>query len=170
MKIFVINGSGGSGKDTFVNLVYAIIKEVYPNQMVDATSTIDPIKDIAKRMGWNGEKTPEARKFLSDLKDLSTEFNGGPFVYVKSFIQGSRASVIFIHCREPKEIQKIVDYFDAKTILINADKRVPVIESNHADANTKDYNYDYIINNNGTMIDLTIEAAKFVKDIMEEWK
>ena len=47
--VIVINGQGGCGKDTICNIMakYYKIKNI---------STVDPIKDIAKYAGWNGEK------------------------------------------------------------------------------------------------------------------
>ena len=71
-KIFIINGSGGVGKDTFVELVseFASIMNF---------SSVDKVKDIAKEIGWNGTKTEKDRKFLSDLKILTAEYCDMPF-------------------------------------------------------------------------------------------
>ena len=71
----VINGVGGCGKDTLVE--YLATKMNVKN-----ISSITPVKEIAKLCGWNGEKTDEARKFLSDLKALLTEYNEFPLTYL----------------------------------------------------------------------------------------
>ena len=42
-------------------------------------STVDFVKEIAKKCGWKGEKDLKNRKFLSDLKDLLTNWNNVPF-------------------------------------------------------------------------------------------
>ena len=44
-------------------------------------SSITPILDVAYAAGWDGRKTPEARRFLSRLKEVCTEFNDLPFSY-----------------------------------------------------------------------------------------
>ena len=65
-QIVIINGTGGCGKDTFVSFV-SKYKRVYN------FSSIDKVKEIAKLIGWDGGKTDKDRKFLSDLKKLTTE-------------------------------------------------------------------------------------------------
>ena len=69
---------------------------------------------------------------------------------------------IFIDCREPKEIQKFVDRLGAKTIFI--DRKIEDYNaSNHADANVENFEYDIVINNNGTLEDLAAAAMNFIK-------
>ena len=53
-------------------------------------STVDKIKEIARDFGWDGEKTPKARKFLSDLKDVFTDWNDLPVRDVKSRLASLR--------------------------------------------------------------------------------
>lgn len=48
-KIIVINGTGGSGKDTFVEYVSKYAK-------VYNFSSVDKVKEIAKLIGWTGTK------------------------------------------------------------------------------------------------------------------
>ena len=43
---------------------------------------------------------------------------------------------------------------------------VEKIESNHEDANVEDYNYDYIIENDGTLGQLDVMAKFFVREIV----
>ena len=42
-------------------------------------STVDFVKEVAKFCGWNGQKTPKDRKFLSDLKNILTQWNDIPY-------------------------------------------------------------------------------------------
>ena len=78
IHVFIINGAPRSGKDTLVDMF-----EEYLNMRLDNFSTVDFVKDIAARYGgWDGRKTPKDRKFLSDLKDLFTEWNDIPFADV----------------------------------------------------------------------------------------
>ena len=68
--VVVINGSGGVGKSTFIELC-----REWDNRVFE-TSTVDFVKEVAKMCGWDGTKTDENRKFLSDLKDLLSQWGG----------------------------------------------------------------------------------------------
>ena len=63
MKIIVINGRGGVGKDEFIKWCREANNDIY------SVSSVDYVKEIARLIGWNGEKDVKGRKFLSDLKD-----------------------------------------------------------------------------------------------------
>jgi hypothetical protein len=160
-KVFIINGSGGVGKDTFCEYVghYAKVKVI---------SSIDLVKDYASKMGWNGSKTPRDRKFLSDLKDLLTKYNDYPFRDICQkvlWFKEDDNEFLFIHIREPEEIDRAKIEFNAHTILMVNDN-VKGIYSNHADARVLEYNYDIVIDNSGTLEDLEIIA----KDFVEKWR
>ena len=161
--IFVINGSGGVGKDSFCNAI-----KKYSGHDTYVISSVDDIKKKAISMGWDGvSKTEKDRKFLSDLKDLCTWYNDAPFHYIKNQIMYFKATpkteIMFIHVREPKEIQKLKDAFpELKTILVT-NKNVPNITSNDADAGVFDYHYDYYIKNDGTLEELKENALSFIE-------
>ena len=166
--IVVINGSAGVGKDTFVDQVrYQFIS--YPSYpAVRNYSSVDWIKKIAKSMGWLGGKSEKERKFLSDLKDLSTWFNDMPFRCmareVEKFKEDKYLKILFLHIREPKEIKRVVEEFKAKTLLIR-NNRVEQIVSNQADAGVYEYEYDYTADNDGTIDELRELAEEFVKQL-----
>lgn len=170
MKIFVINGAPRAGKDTFVEFCQALVGERCLN-----VSTVDFVKEVAKFAGWDGNKTPEARKFLSDLKDIMTEYDNIPFKKVKRAIDIYRLeleeytsefyianSVVFIHCREPQEIEKFKNELGAKTLLIRRPDVEGGDQSNHADAEVFNYDYDYTIYNDGTLDQLHLKAIDFL--------
>lgn len=170
MKIIVINGVPCSGKDTFAWLCQK------HSTWFGNFSTVDFVKEVARKCGWNGTKTPENRKFLSDLKDLLTEWEDIP--YKKVFVEVQRLgydairfgfdedeAVCFIHCREPQEIQKFVDRLGAKTLLIRRPDVENNEQSNHADAQVFNYDYDYTIVNDGTLEDLEHKAVDFLLEI-----
>lgn len=108
-QIFITNGMARSGKDTFAE---------YLNYFVPTLkySSIDKVKDIAKRCGWNGTKDEKSRKFLSDLKVLTSQFNDMPFRAIKTtvdqFKEDKEKKILLIDIREPKEIEK------AKKLLV----------------------------------------------------
>ncbi len=159
-KVIVINGSGGVGKDTFVNLVGNLVKVIN-------VSSIDPFKELLYKTGWNGEKSEASRKALSDLKRISIRFNDGPINYVDSkyreFMK-SENDIMFVHIREPEEIKKVVDRVGALTLLITSN-RVEVITSNGSDARVYEYEYDDVISNDGTIDDLSNKAMSYVKKL-----
>lgn len=174
MKIFVINGMPLSGKSTFVSFCLDELgawgKEV---------STVDFVKELAKECGWDGTKTPLNRKFLSDLKDLLTEWGDVPYKEIikekkiweygfEQFDIPTKDCFFFIHCREPQEIQKFVDRVNAETILIRRESVESKEQSNHADAEVFNFKYDYEIENNGDLKELKIKAKKFLKE--RGWK
>ena len=164
-KIFILNGSGGVGKDTFVKYVNAytsILKRI----TCDHTSSIKLVKSYAHNLGWRGDKTEKDRKFLSDLKVALTEYDDSPFTDLRNYVydfRKSRWDILFIDIREPEEIERAKKEFDAKTILIKSD-RVEHVTSNMADAGVFDYEYDIVIENNGTLEDLFDTAIKFSKE------
>ena len=165
--IFVINGSGGVGKDSFCNII-----RDYSGHDTYIISSVDDIKKKAMSMGWDGtSKSEKDRKFLSDLKDLCSWYNDSPYEYIKREIKYFNASIkkefMFIHIREAKEIERIKQDFGAKTILVVNDN-VPHIVSNDADKGVFDYHYDYIIRNNSTLDDLKKTALGFVDRVLEE--
>ena len=188
-QIFIINGSGGVGKDEFVNMVSNSKsnynshllgegedkKLVYiPVLKVGNYSSVTKVKEIAKIIGWSGEKTEKDRKFLSDLKLLTTEYNDMPLndmkKYANSFMvaDNDMSKVLFLHIREPEEIAKAVNEFEeynVKTILVKRNS-VKHIISNMADENVYNYDYDIVINNNGTLEDLKEIADCFVNDFL----
>ena len=104
--------------------------------------------------------------------DLATEYNDSPFRDVLSVVSDFKNNLIedellVVDMRDPKDIARAVETFGAKTILIR-NPRVDKIESNHADANVECYEYDYIIENDGTLYQLDNVAKIFACDIVCE--
>lgn len=160
-QVIVINGTGGSGKDTFVEFCSEFIKIIN-------ISSVDKVKEAAKILvGWDGSKDEISRKLLVDLKQLSIEYNDYPTIYIQeqydNFIK-SDFNILFIHIREINEIKKIKDLLKAKTLLIR-NPRVSLITSNNSDKNVYNYTYDYIIENDGTLDDLRKKAKDFIMNI-----
>lgn len=167
--IYIVNGAPGCGKTTFEDLCVKHVRF----SAVDIYSTIDFVKDVAKYCGWNGEKTPENRKFLSDLKHLLAEWNNVPYKDTVRFVEHSiqlfhehdyhdNEYAIFIDCREASEILKLKMAFHAKTILIRRESSEKIEASNSSDRDVLKYHYDVIINNNGSLEELETEVLNFL--------
>lgn len=160
-QIFIINGSGGVGKDTFVTT----ITKNYKHKVLNFSS-IDKVKEMAALAGWNGGKSERDRKFLSDLKMLCSDYCDMPFVSMKDKVlefNTGDAAMLFLHIREPREIERAKKEFDAKTILVKRDS-VKHITSNEADSNVFDYTYDIILDNSGGLLNLIKKTIDFLKD------
>ncbi len=169
-QIFIINGSGGVGKDTFVELVSTELNDTLKKfHTVENFSSVDKVKEIAIEIGWDGKKREKDRKFLSDLKNLSSNYCDMPFQSMKNkvneFIKNDENKFLFLHIREPEEIIRAVKEFDAKTILVVRDT-VKYITSNMADKNVFNYDYDYVIQNNGTITDLKQKAKELIDEVI----
>ncbi|MCM1214030.1 MAG: hypothetical protein NC548_05870 [Lachnospiraceae bacterium] len=76
IPIIIINGKGGCGKDSLIDGVAAHCW--WPV----TRSAVDKVKEAATVLGWDGGKSDKDRKFLHEMKNLSTEFNDGPNTYL----------------------------------------------------------------------------------------
>lgn len=171
IKIFIINGYPRSGKDTFCEFI-----DKNYHKPTFTLSTVDWIKKVAAHCGWDGEKDLRGRKLLSDLKDILTEYDDLPFKKICKDIDvichdffdmgyEEEELTFFIMCREPKEIQKLKEFFNAKTILVDRPQCAEDSKSNHADMLVNDYEYDIIVKNETTLENLELAAKIFI----EKW-
>ena len=169
--IYIINGFPRSGKDVFCEYVNKIMGTPVEGTII---STVDPIKNIAKQIGWDGKKTPAVRKFLSELKKLTKEFNNYPVEYVKKEVANIKKTfsywlleeneyAIFIMCREPEEIEELKQIFNAKTILMRRPGVEKLEQSNQSDTDVLNYKYDYEIDNSSGLYQLAEAALEFIK-------
>ena len=162
--VIVINGAGGVGKDTlcqFADKHYKVMN----------ISSITPIKETAAMCGWRGEKTDKARKFLSDLKALSIEYNDFPTVWAtekyNEFLS-SDCEIMFVHIREGQEIRKFVTATGgkAKTLLVRGGERMKKTNyGNASDDEVENYNYDYYFVNDKALDDAEIDFIEFLKTV-----
>ena len=173
MKILVVNGQPRSGKDLFCEAAQNNCSLIYP------ISTIDRVKQVALFAGWSGEKDAKSRRFLSDLKDAMTRYNNMPHDYVLMYIKnrshlldqldmvGYDNAVFLVQAREPEDIQRFVDENNARTLFISREETAQNW-GNHADDNAWDFNYDYYLENNGTIEEWEEESVKFINMIRRE--
>lgn len=174
MKIVIINGQGGVGKDTFVGYC------IKAHEDTKSISLVNEVRYLAKLIGWNGDKTAKDRKFLNDLKKLTTEYNNFPFESValnisnvlekyKEAEKPTKDLVIFIHAREPEDIRYLVDKYNAKTLLIRKSGLAKKY-GNPADDKVFDIDYDYIAYNDKDLKELELTAKDFMKKILKQEK
>lgn len=174
--IVIINGSGGSGKDTFVYFCKNNLKEKQIKTF--NLSTIDLIKEMCtKYIGWDGDKSEKSRKLLSDMKMICKEYNNSPFVNVTNTIcricencEDTR-KVFFVHTREPDEIQEFMQFFKTcenikhvVTLLIKRDGCE--ITSNDSDRRVSEFDYDHIIENNENLKEFAYKSVVFTNSVL----
>ena len=162
--VIVINGKGGCGKDT-------LIRGVADCYRVRNVSSIDHIKHIASQMGWHGTKDAKSRTFLADLKQLCIKYNNMPLHdMLKEYeaFMGSNDEILFIHIREGEEIDKLKQFINGiKTILVKKDETDRGEYANSADNDVEGYDYDYVFNNNGDIVECRLEFVKLIDRLLD---
>lgn len=161
--VFVVNGKPRAGKDTFAMILNRYM-DVYKY------SAVTKVKEIATLCGWDGQKEERDRKFLHELKMLTSEYSDMSHQDVVNEINKYRngeieADVFVVDVREPEDIKRLVEEVGALTIFIE-NNNVPAITSNAADANVENFEYDFVIPNNGTMKEFEDEIKLFMEFLM----
>ena len=170
MKVIVINGHGGCGKDTLISVIEKDTKYKVANE-----SSIDPIKNIARQTtNWDGGKSDKDRKFLSDLKRIYTEYCDLPTnylidKYINNVVNGK--DMMFCHIREASEIDKFKEALPktAKvyTLLVYRDETDNHSYGNASDDDVNKYNYDFVFDNNKTLDEAAKSFIELINKIME---
>jgi len=172
MKVIVINGGAETGKDKFVKIF-----RYTSGLRVKNFSSVDKVKNISEIcFGWDGKKNEKSRKFLSEMKRIWTDFNDGPTNDILNRIEidtkycmekdkDIRKNVYFLHIREPEEIKKIQKIYGDNCITLIIKKDVEFHPNNSSDQNVDKYEYQYTIDNNGSLDDLKKNVKQFIKSI-----
>lgn len=167
LKIYILNGIAGVGKDTFAYLLSNFISTRH-------ISSVDPIKKAAKALGWKENKDDESRTLLCELKKCVNQNSNYIWDYLDDMVNeyqdifSTSDGVLLIDIREPKEIEKAVKRYNCKTILVERDVSTRDY-TNSADSSVYDYkHYDYTINNLGNIEELREKAKEFAEKIKNE--
>ena len=163
--VLIVNGKPRAGKDTFVELLSCMIP-------VYKYSIIEKVKCVALDCGCKGKKEERDRKFLYELKKLTDEYSDMSFIDVyeriEAFAKDEIKEVLFaVDIRDPEDIEMMKDLTGAFTVFIE-NENVPEITSNPADANVANYEYDFVIKNNGTMDDYKREVYNFLMALLQK--
>jgi len=146
-KIIIINGSSNTGKDTFFGIF-----DKFTEVEVLNYSTINDIRRMFEDFGYEEDRMEsEYRKLMSNIKSFLIKYNDIPFtktieqydiydMFLEDF-------VMFVHCREPSEIKKLVEYFGDRCITLLLKRSGIEIPDNFSDMNVNNYDYDYTIFN-----------------------
>lgn len=164
--VFVINGRGGVGKDTLCDAAARVFS-------VKNVSSITPVKELAAKVGWQGEKTDRARRFLSDLKALLIAYNDYPTRWAAeqyhAFLKGGER-IMFLHIREGAEIDKFVRVTGgaAKTLLIRRAAAHSGAYGNRSDDEVEEYCYDYIFDNDRPQAEAEEAFVTFLRSLLDQ--
>lgn len=176
----IINGKGGCGKDSLITEA----QNGNPDYKIENVSAIDPIKRIMREFTpWDGKtKTAKDRAFMHDLKMLCVRYCDLPAQYLINCYYKAKergTDLIFMHIREPEEIQKMVKCMRMPanpvfTILIKRSATDNQVFGNHADDDVEDYDYDKMFVNDESLEAAGKEFAAIIRGIIEdtqaEWK
>ena len=161
--VIIINGKGGAGKDTICD----IVSQHYNTMNV---SSIDPIKEIALKYGWNGEKDNKSRKFLADLKRAFIEYNDLPNNYLKrkydDFISADDKKILFVHIREADQIDAFKSMINTKCVTLLVTGADSGELGNLSDDETGAYSYDYYYDNTGPIEQLQNSVMDFFGELL----
>lgn len=160
-KIIILNGYPGAGKTTFSK----IISELKPTII---RSSIDFVKEIAiQYYDWDGQKTEESRKFLSDTKHFLLDYTKlieEDLAAAKRELIESSNEILIVDIREIEEIKKYQKKFNATTVFLH-NSNIPIINSNISDAQVENFKYDFIIDNNKTITELREKTKDFINKL-----
>lgn len=174
VKVVAVNGAPTSGKTTFETICESMLLK-----RVRVTSMVKAVKTIAGYCGWNGGKTDKDRKFLSDLKDLLAEYNDYPYKCIRGELEyfkeelanygvAQHEAIMFIDARGPADLQRLREKMNATCILVRRDSAENVPHGNHADDEVFNFDYDYVIENNGSIDELAESCEQFIDYIFDK--
>ena len=177
MKIYVICGKARHGKDTTA----LAIKKAYKDKKVINLSYGSYIKEFAKNISdWDGSEETKPRELLQHLGTEVIRNNIDKDFFIKRLCNDIRVysyyfDVITISdARFPDEIITPKKLFDnvstLKVVRSNFDTNLTLEEQKHSTETALDEfdDYDYVIENNGTIDELDKKVLKIVKEVEHE--
>ena len=152
--IFIINGSNGVGKDTFIDKLRDELRDYeYLN-----ISSIDVVKNMLRKNEiWDGQKDEKGRQLLAEVKAAINKYSD--FINTDIIMRVGRwrprtmmNSIAFIHVREPEQIEILSQRLESAfgefsmvgTILIKR-ASAEAAANNDADMNVENYKYDIVL-------------------------
>ena len=176
-KIFIVSGKANAGKDTTCDLInnYVKVKDLKSVNLQFSSY----IKMYAKTIsGWDGEESTKPRTLLQELGTDIIRKNIDNMFFIKRIIGDIKVysyycDVITISdARMPEEIENIYNSFD-NVIRVNItrpnfESKLNNKEKKHITETALDgyTNYDYVLENDGTIEELNEKVKKLVDEVM----
>lgn len=170
IKVFIVNGKPNCGKTTFEQIVKDKLNAISYN--CEYFSIIQPVCNILKAYGFDtNSKDEKMRKLKAKMKDALDEYNNYSYNICVETLQDyykqygdNKDMVVFWDMRSDYDIEKAKNDFNALSVYINKD--VPVVKTNHADAEVDNIIYDIVVDNNGSLEDLSISVDTFINNFI----
>ena len=174
MKIIMICGKARSGKDTLADFLIDDLKNKKPCKVQIGQY----IKYYAmKYFGWNGEEETKPRDLLIHLGTDIIRNKIDPNFHINRLIEDIEVlsyfydTFIVSDVRFPVEIEKMKEKYDnvfTVKIIRNSEELNEKQKSNITETALDEYtDYDYFIDNNGTLEELEEKAKDLLKKIGE---
>ena len=175
MKIILISGKAGHGKDT----VGEYLEKYYSNagKKVLVCHFGDAVKHVCtKFFGWDGRKTPEGRKLTQHVatdttRALYPNFWADFIIKLLHVFYDEWDIVLIPDLRFTNEVESMKNWFtDVITCRVNrpnfireefTEDTLSHVSENQLD----DYNFDYVIENNSTLDDLYKKVDSFIEAV-----
>jgi phosphomevalonate kinase len=172
MRVFLIAGKAGCGKNEVAN----IIKRELPNTVITAFSKYIKLFTM-EFTDWDGRDETKPREFLQNMGDklraIDNDFLTKRILEdIQVYSNEGISNVVISDVRLVNEIEffKKIDVFDVITIRVNCDSSARCLSSSEKNHHTElaldDYNnFDYVIHNR-----MNEDLEKQVKEILEGMK
>lgn len=181
IHVVIINGKPGAGKDEFVKQCRICL---YNCRCVNISS-VDIHKQILQKIGWDGEtKLNDVRELLCRMKEFSILHGDIPTKYmldtIFSYVGKDSDYVVFCHIREVAEIKKLIRALRGLrcmgityiTVFVRREDKIKSLNKDACctsdDVDIEDFDYDFIIDNFGTLDSLKSTASKFINYLRGE--
>lgn len=174
MKIIVISGKSGHGKDTLAKMIKKELESKDYNVLT--THFADLLKYVCKEFfDWDGKKDDPGRSLLqyvgTDIvRKKQPDFWTNFLIEMFKLFPNEWDYVLIPDCRFPDEIVGFRESgFDIRHIRIsrpNFDSGLTEQQQNHTSETALDnYSYDYFVENDSTLKTLKREAKRIIADI-----
>lgn len=172
MKIVFLNGKKRAGKDSLAD--YMVSSAKHYGVRVRQVSSIDPVRNAFEVIGIDPKrKTPEVRAAMADVGDALQKHLKFRSLWVCRQAQDAdldAVHVLIVHMREPDIIDETIEslaklgYNDATKVFLRSSRGDVEEDSNAADAGVwRDNYYDHVIDNDGTIQELSHKAVDLLK-------
>lgn len=176
MQVILLCGKAKNGKSTFGNFVKASYEK--KGKKVCMLEYSDYIRYyIMKYFGWDGDENNKPREFMQQLSTEIIRKQIDPDFLVRRAIEDLKVLSFFFDVailsgvREEKEItlpkKEFKDCLSVQVVRTDFDNELSERAKKHYTETALDnyHDYDYVIENNGTLEDLKKSAEKFVEEV-----
>ena len=164
--IILLSGHARAGKDTVAD----ILEKNYGAQVF---AFADSIKDIARKMGWDGKKDERGRKLLQTLgTEVGRAYNENVWVnmciaemkqmQVLHNFTGFPKLFVVSDCRFPNEIERVKQEF-SNVFAVRIHRNTEEHMSHSSETALDDYEFDEEIFNNGSLESLRDTVVDMVE-------